>query len=41
MQDDIFEIKLLPTWSHSSVLTELKSALGRSHILQAGKAVDR
>ena len=38
MDDGIFEIKLLPAWSPSSVQAVLKSALSRSQFLQASIA---
>ena len=38
MDDGISEIKLLPSWSRSTVLKELKSAIAKAHLLQAGVA---
>lgn len=38
MDKDIFEVKLVPTWSRSSVLNALQTALGKSYLLQAGVA---
>ena len=36
MDDGILDVKLLPTWSPSSVKSEIVSALSRSQLLQAG-----
>src|SRR5208282_2206704 len=38
MDDGILEIRLVPAWSPSSVHAELKSALSRSQLMQAGIA---
>ena len=36
MDEGIMDVKLLPTWSPSSVKSEIVSALSRSQLLQAG-----